>query len=118
MVYGLTANLVVWPVVGRVFFPSATWVVLALWTGPAAAGLGVGVMILVSARVRGFQEAYQLGALVVLPIVVLVVGQATGLVFLSPWLALGLGALFWGIDARLLWLGSRALQRDSLLLRQ
>ena len=117
VVYGLTANLVVWPVMGRVFFPSATWIVLALWAGPAVAGLGLGAMILVSARVRGFQEAYQLGALVVLPIVVLVVGQATGLVFLSPWLALGLGAIVWAMDAALLWLGSQVLRRNELLTR-
>lgn len=118
VVYGLTANLVAWSVMGRIFFPNATWLALALWTGPAAAGFGLGVMIQVSARVRGFQEAYQLGGLVVLPFVALMVSQSVGLVYVDPWLALALGVIIWGVDALLLWLGSRALQRDSLLLRQ
>jgi ABC-2 type transport system permease protein len=116
--YGVTANLVAWPVMGRIFFPNATWLVLALWTGPAAAGFGLGVMILVSARVRGFQEAYQLGGLVVLPFIALMVSQSVGLIYLSPWLALGLGVLIWALDALLLWLGSHALRRDALLTRQ
>lgn len=118
VVYGLTVNLVAWPVIGRIFFPNATWLALALWTGPAAAGLGLGAMILVSARVRGFQEAHQLGALVVLPFVALMVSQSVGLVYVGPWLALELGVVIWAVDALLLWLGSRALQRDALLTRQ
>lgn len=115
--YGTTANAVAWPVMGRIFFPNATWLVLAFWVGPAAAGFGLGVMILVSARVRGFQEAYQLGGLVVLPFVALGVSQAVGIVYLTPWLAAGLGGLVWAVDALLLWLGSQALQRDRLMAR-
>jgi len=116
--YGVTANLVAWPVMGEVFFPNATWLVLALWAGPAAAGFGLGVMILVSARVRGFQEAYQLGGLVVIPFIALLVSQAVGIVYVGPLLAFGLGALLWAVDALLLWFGSQALQRDALLTRQ
>ena len=118
MAYGVTANLVAWPVMGEVFFPNATWRVLALWAGPAAASFGLGVMILVSARVRGFQEAYQLGGLVVIPFIALPVSQAVGILYLGPLLAFGLGALLWAVDALLLWLGSHALQRDALLTRQ
>lgn len=116
--YGMTVNLVGWPVMGEIFFPNLTWLVLALWAGPAAAGFGLGVMILVSARVRGFQEAYQLSGYVVLPFVALMVSQAAGLVYVSPALALGLGAVMWAIDGALLWLGSQVLRRDALVTRE
>ncbi len=48
------------------------------------AGLGLGTMALVSSKVRTFQEGYQLGGAVVLPILLLVVGQVTGVLLLQP----------------------------------
>lgn len=47
------------------------------------AGLGLGTMALVSSKVRTFQEGYQLGGAVVLPILLLVVEQVTGVLYFS-----------------------------------
>lgn len=115
LVYSLVSNLAAWPVMGRIFLPTATWWALALWVAPAVAALGLGATVLVSARVNSFQEAYQLGAVVVLPIVALVVAQAAGAIILSPLFALLLGAAVWLI-AGLVWtLGARGFTRDGLL---
>ena len=92
VLYGTVANLAAWPTMGRIFFPNLMWIVLALWVAPAVAGLGLGVTVLVSVRAQSFQEAYQLGAMVVLPIMLLVIGQATGVMYFSTWLVLLLGA--------------------------
>lgn len=116
--YGLAANLAAWPVMGEVFFPAALWLLLALWIGPAAAALGLGAMVLVSARVRGAQEAFQIGGVVVLPIVLLVVGQAAGLVFLNVRLGVLLGFLLWVIATGLLWLGRQTFHREALMSRE
>jgi len=115
VVYVVVANAAAWPVMGRVFLPTVTWWVLASWVAPAVAALGLGSTVLVSARVNSFQEAYQLGAVVVVPIVGLVVAQAAGLVILSPLFALALGAATWLLAGMVGWFGMRVFTRDRLL---
>jgi hypothetical protein len=117
VLYALMANLAGWSTMGRVFFPNVMWIILALWVAPAVAGVGLGVTVLISARAEGFQEAYQLGAIVVLPIILLIVGQATGVMYFSPWLVLLLGLVFWVVGIMLLWLAARTFQRQELATR-
>ena len=104
-------------ILNEVFFPNAMWIVLALWVGPAVAGLGLGATVLVSTRVNTFQEAYQFGGMFVLPIIALVIAQFTGVIYLSVWLAVGLGLACWVIDAIILWFGAKTFDRDELLAR-
>jgi ABC-2 type transport system permease protein len=117
LIYGLVANLAAWPVMGQIFFPNVMWLVLVFWVTPAVAGLGLGTMVLVSSRAQGFQDAYQLGAAVVLPIVLLLVGQATGVMYFSVGLVLLLGLILWAVDGALLWFGVRTFQRSQLIAR-
>jgi ABC-2 type transport system permease protein len=117
VVYSLVANVTAWPTVGRIFFPNRMWLVLALWVAPAAAGLGLGVTVLISARVNTFQEAYQLGGLVVLPIIILVLGQISGVLYLHVTFVVIFGALLWLIDLVLFWVGQRLFERSQLLTR-
>jgi len=117
VLYALVVNLAGFPTMGRLFFPNGMWIILALWVSPAVAGLGLGVTVLVSVRAQGFQDAYQLGAVVVLPIILLVIGQATGVLYFSTWLVLLLGLVFWAVDAALLWFGARTFHRQELVAR-
>jgi ABC-type Na+ efflux pump permease subunit len=117
LLYGLVVDLCTYRVVGRLLFPNPMWLVLLVWVAPAVAGLGLGTMVLVSSRVRTFQEAYQLGGAVVLPVLFLVVGQITGVLYFSlPVVAL-LGLLLWAVDAGLLWYGARTFRREALITR-
>ena len=117
ILYSVVANLAAWPTMGKIFFPNLMWLVLAAWVAPAVAGLGLGVTVLVSVRAQGFQEAYQLGAIVVLPILLLVIGQATGVMYFNTWLVLLLGLLFWVVDLLILWYGGRTFRRQQLATR-
>jgi hypothetical protein len=117
VLYSVVANAAAWPVMGRLFFPNLMWVVLALWVAPAVAGVGLGFTVIVSARAETFQEAYQLGAVVVLPILLLVVGQATGVLYFNGALVLLLGLAFWLVDAGLLWFGGRTFRRSEMATR-
>lgn len=116
-VYSVVANAVAWPTMGRVFFPTGMWVVLALWVAPAVAALGLGIMVLVSSRVNSLQAAHQVGALVVLPILLLVIGQVGGVLFLSPGLVTVMGLVLWVLAALLLRQGARGFRRDLLASR-
>ena len=115
VVYSVVANIAAWPVMGQIFFPNVMWVVLALWVAPAVAGLGLAATVLVSTRVKSFQEAYQLGGVVVLPLVALIVSQAAGVVYLSTTFVLLLGLIVWLLDGVLLWFAVKTFRRGEIV---
>ncbi|MFO7941288.1 MAG: ABC transporter permease subunit [Bacillota bacterium] len=117
LLYGLVANIAAWPLVGRLLFPNWMWLILAIFVAPAVAGIGLGTSVIVSARVSTFQEAYQLGGAVVLPIVLLIVAQVTGLMYLDSRMVLLLGMVFWIVCAVLIRHGSSLFTRSRLLAR-
>jgi uncharacterized protein with PQ loop repeat len=79
--------------------------------------LGLAAMVLVSVRAQGFQDAYQLGTLAILPIVILMIAQATGVIYFSVTLVLFLGLALWIIDAVLIVFGNRTFRRSELIAR-
>lgn len=117
VVYTVVVDLVTWQAAGIVVLPNLFWLLLAFWVGPAAAAIGLGVTVLVSARVNTFQEAYQLGSLVVLPIVLIMVGQVSGLVLLDNTIVAILGLAFWLVAALLYWAGAATFRRSELMAR-
>jgi fatty-acid desaturase len=87
------------------------------WLTPAFALLGISATVLVSSRVKTFMEAYQLtGSLVVL-VLALVVGQATGVLFLGVGTVMIIGTLIWLVDGVLIYLSVRNFKRSSLIMR-
>ena len=117
VLYAVVANVAAWPTMGQIFLPNTMWVVLALWVAPAVAGLGLGTTVLISARAKSFQEAYQLGVIVVLPIMFLAIVQTTGVMYFDVGLVFLLGLILWGLDAALLWFGARTFRRSELAAR-
>lgn len=114
--FAIAANLLAPPAVPRPIAVGPLWLVTLLWLNPAVAAFALGVLVLVSARVRGFMEAYQLGAVVVLPVVILVVAQVVGVVYLDHILGIVVGAAVWIIAAGVLRFGYRFFRRERLLL--
>lgn len=112
--FALVSNTVAWPVMHRVFVPTRLWAVVILWVAPAVAVLGLGVMVRVSARAKTSQEANQLGGAVILPLIVLAVGQTTGLLLVEVPVALAIGAVVWLIALRLVTTGAKRFTRDAL----
>ena len=117
VVYATLANWLVWSELGRIFFPSTTWLLLAFWVAPALAALGLGIMVIASGRVNSLQAAHQIGSLVVLPIVVLLIVQITGVLLFEPLLVTVMGTGIWATAALLLLVGSRSLKRERLAVR-
>lgn len=88
VLYAIVANLTVGTQVGRLVLPTPEFAVMVLVTGPAFAAASLGAVLLVSVRVESTQAAFQLGGVVVLPVVAMLVTQATGVLLLSVWLLL------------------------------
>ena len=117
LLYSVMANAAAWDMLNRIFFPNLMWIVLMIWVVPSTAGLGLAIMVLISARSQGFQDAYQIGGMVVIPVLLLVFGQASGVMYFNVWVVLLLGLVFWVIDAALIGIGSRAFRRGQLIAR-
>lgn len=117
LVYSVVVDAVTWPYLHRLVLPDPLWLVLGLWLTPGVAGLGLAVTVVVSARVKSFQEAYQLGGVVVLPVVALLAGEAAGVITLSVGAAVAAGVVLMLLDAGLVAWGLRGFSRDRLVSR-
>jgi ABC-type Na+ efflux pump permease subunit len=117
VVYGVMANAAGWYSIGHIFFPNWMWIALVFWVTPAVAGLGLVVMVFVSVRAQGFQDAYQTGGLVVLPVVALMIGQISGVMYFSLGVVLLVGLVIWLLDLVLLWFASKSFRRGELMTR-
>ena len=117
VLYGIIVNLAGFRVMGRIFFPAPTWWPLVFWLGPAISVAGLGSTILVSSKAKTFMEAQQLSGMFVLPIVVLMIGQLSGLFFMSVALIMGIGLLIWLLGLWLLWIGAKTFARGEIIAR-
>lgn len=87
---------------------------MIVWVIPASSLFAIFLNVVISAKVKGFQEAYQLGAMIVLPVLALFFSQLTGVLFLETSLLLWIGAAFFLIDYFMLKVISRAFDRNKL----
>ncbi len=116
-IFAVVTNSAGFPVMGRIWFPTASWWGLMIFVVPAVALLGVSATVIISTRVKTFMEAYQASGVLVLLIIMLMVAQSTGLLFLSPFVAVLVGLAFFAIDALLIWIGIRMFSRSELIAR-
>ena len=117
VVYAFVANALAWGSLGRVFFPTPMWLVLALFVAPGIAALGLGLMVIASSRVNSLQAAHQIGSLLVLPIVMLLVAQIAGLLRFEVGLVTIMGLGIWLAEIAALLIGSGSLRRQRLALK-
>ena len=87
---------------------------MILWVAPGVAALGLGVMVRVSARASTAQEANQLGGAVILPLIFLAMGQATGLLLVDLTVAFAIGGFVWSVALLLISRGAKRFSRDRL----
>jgi len=64
-------------------FPDIKWLIIILWISPAINLLSLIFTVMVSAKSKTFQEAQQVSGLLVLPVILILVGQMTGVLMLS-----------------------------------
>jgi len=113
----IAVNAAGYGMMGRLFFPSAPWWPMVFWLGPAVSVMGIGATVLISSRSRTFMQAQQTSGALVLPIVVLMIGQLSGMLFLGVGLILALGALVMAIGVLLITIGARRFSRGELMAR-
>lgn len=114
ILFGVITTVITYPMFDGFIFPNTNWLLLVFWLAPIITLFTILIEVLVSARSKSFQEAQQIGGLVILPIVALFVGQATGMLIISPIILLVVGLLLLVINLLLLFLISKYNNRNTL----
>ncbi len=117
IIYTVTVDALTFGLFGRLLLPNLNWVMLIFGLAPAVAVASIGLTVMISSRVKGFREAQQISAVLVVPILLLLLGQATGaLIFGPPVIAAMMGLLF-VIDLVIFRVGVRLFGREEILSR-
>jgi ABC-2 type transport system permease protein len=95
--------------------PNLPWVVMILVLAPAISLLGIGVTVVISSRVKGFREAQQLSALMVVPVLALLFGQAAGFLVMGGRMILLLSAVVLFLAFLVFRFGLSLFQRENIL---
>lgn len=98
VIYSVLVNVLAAPIFGGVFFPTWTWAVIILALVPLIAFLATCLIVAVSGRSTSMQEAQGSSVLVILPVLGLVISQATGLLLFDTTVALVASAVVLAID--------------------
>ncbi len=78
---------------GRLLIPGLNWLLVMLLLSPAISLIAITLIVRVSAKSQSMEEAQQKAVFLILPLILMIVAQFTGLVLLDPLLLLILGAL-------------------------
>lgn len=81
--YIVITDIIIYPHIGQLLFPDLISMVLVFIFSPMVSIISVELMIMISTRVTSVRDAYQLGSLIVLPLIMLVVAEMFGLLFQS-----------------------------------
>lgn len=97
------------------FFFNWNWFVLIFVLTPAVTVFGVVFMVVISGKAKSYVEAVQLSGYVVLPLILLFVGQFTGLFQINAWILLAIGIVLIVLDAILWGIAARSFKPEALL---
>ena len=78
---------------GSGLFPGISWLVILLLVSPAISLIAITMIVRQSAKAKTVEESQQGAVFLIIPIVLLAIGQFTGVLMLSVWVLLGLGVL-------------------------
>lgn len=84
---------------GKLILPSINWLVVMLLLSPAISLIAVTLIVRGSAKAQSVEESQQSAVFLILPLILLIAGQFTGVLLMNVWILLGLGivcvALAW-----------------------
>lgn len=115
ILYFLTANSIFFAMRGLLVVRSPAWIPTLLLIDPAASLLGLGAAFLVSLKSQTYMEAQQVGALVVLPCILLIGGQLSGIIIFNPLALCVFGLALLAIDYLIIAKIGRKFDRERVI---
>lgn len=110
--------VVIWFMVSDIVFKlvmAPMWLVAIFVVAPLMSLLAVSAAVLISSRVTDPRAAEQLSAFVILPVILLIIGQSMGLILIDARLILLLGMLVLVLDVVLVIMSVKLFQRETIL---
>ncbi|MDW8801799.1 ABC transporter permease subunit [Clostridium sp. A1-XYC3] len=106
--FGIIVNIGGFIYFGRLIFPDIKWLIIILWISPAINLFSLIFTVMVSAKSKTFQDAQQVSSLLVIPIILTLVGQMTGVLTISNLVMVIVGAALFIADYILIrWISSK-----------
>lgn len=102
---------------GNLILPNLEWLLIIFCLAPTIAFTSIGLTVMISAKVKGFREAQQISAILLIPILVLIIGQATGAVILGIQNIILLTVIFAIIDFIIFKISTKLFKREEILLK-
>lgn len=78
---------------GRLLIPSVSWLVVMLLLSPAISLIAVTLIVRGSAKAQSVEESQQSAVFLIIPLILLIVGQFTGILLMSVWILLCLSVI-------------------------
>ena len=79
---------------GNMLLLDISWLVTMLVVSPAVSLLAITLIVSGSAKAQTMEESQQRAVFLILPLLLLIAGQFTGVILVSTWVLLGVGAVF------------------------
>lgn len=98
IIFGIIFNVGGFIYFGGLIFPDIKWLIIILWISPAINLLSLIFTVMVSAKSETFQEAQQVSGLLVIPVILVLVGQMTGVLLISNLVMFIAGAVLLILD--------------------
>ncbi|WP_322173386.1 ABC transporter permease subunit [Acutalibacter caecimuris] len=99
----------------RLVVPSLKWLAVLLLVAPAISLIAITLMVRVSAKAQSVEEAQQGAIFLLLPVLMLLIGQFTGLLLVSGWLLVAIGIVCAVLAVLLLRQAQRGFTYEKLL---
>ena len=87
---------------GQLLAPAPAWLLVLLLVAPAVALIAIPLMVRLSVKAKSAEDAQQGATFLLLPVILLLVGQFSGVLLVSPTLLLALGLGCAGVAALLM----------------
>lgn len=78
---------------GSLLLPDISWLVTMLIVSPAISLIAITLIVSGSAKAQTMEESQQRAVFLILPLLLLIVGQFTGIILINAWILLGIGAI-------------------------
>jgi ABC-2 type transport system permease protein len=114
-VYTTVFDVMAYGIFNGMLLPNIDWILLIFGLAPTVALASIGLTVMVSAKVKGFREAQQISVVLLIPVLALIFGQATGAIIFGPMVILALVGLFVLIDFAVFRLGVKLFRREEIL---
>ena len=100
---------------GRLLLPNTTWLIMVFGLAPLIALASIGLTVMISAKVKGFREAQQISVILLLPVLAMMFGQVSGVLFFGPLVTAAMIGVFAVVDLLVFYAGIKVFKREEIL---